>query len=70
MSLTSAKKWYQSKTILSGIVTVISGLAALVGHDISLESQQSLTDLLVILTTIFGGTGAVVGRVFASEKIN
>jgi hypothetical protein len=74
------KHWWQSKTVLGGLVALLSSLLGL-NFDISLSQadQECLTEALVnseMLDRVFqgvsalGGLAAVYGRLTADKKIS
>ena len=58
-----------SKTIWSGIVAILAGLAGLLGYGLSQEEQRQLIELLVAVTSGLAGIGAIFGRVVARRRI-
>lgn len=63
------KKWWQSKTIIGGIVAIGSGLAGLLGYNIDQQTQEDLTNIILQVSAIVGGALAVYGRVKARTII-
>ncbi len=63
------KSWYQSKTIIGGIVAVAAAGASLVGINVHEADQASLTNLIVDGAGVVGGLLAIVGRLTATRSI-
>ena len=63
------KKWWESKTILASLVTVIALIAGMFNITIDTESQQGIIELATVLIGAIGSGIAIVGRIRASKKI-
>jgi FtsH-binding integral membrane protein len=68
-----SKAWYESKSVWGGIVSVLAGVAALVGHALSPQTQAALTDngvaIATAVATIVGSALAIYGRLKADKVI-
>jgi len=63
------KPWYQSKTIIGAVITVLALVAGVFGYGIGAEDQAALADYAVTLGGVVGGLLAIYGRVKASKDI-
>lgn len=63
------KKWYQSKTIIGALVTVLAAFAGMFGIDVSQGAQVELADVIIGLFTAAAGGFTVYGRIKADQKI-
>jgi len=63
------KPWYQSKTIWSSIVVLMSVIAGTVGYDISQAEQIEITELILAAVSAAGALAAIVSRKLAIKKI-
>ena len=64
-----SKKWYESKTILASIVTVIALIAGMFNLTIDTETQQGIVELVTVIVGVFGSTTAIWARIKASKTI-
>lgn len=64
------KKWYASKGVWGGIVTVLALALTAFGYGIGPDDQVALTDYLVSIGGAVGGLLAIYGRVKASKKVS
>jgi len=62
------KKWYQSKTVLAGIVTVLLGTYEAVKVSLAPQFGWTLPEIPGIVFTILGAFG-IYSRVIADKKI-
>lgn len=62
MQLQDSKAWWQSKTILAGIATLLVAVFGM--FNVNLE-EATISDLVVAMATFAGGAGIVIGRVKA-----
>jgi hypothetical protein len=67
--MTTAKPWYLSRTIWASCVTVLIGAAGLAGLPIDGIDGSSLTDTLLQGVTALSGLVAIVGRLWAKQRI-
>ena len=67
--MTDVKPWYQSKTIIGAVVTVLAMILTAFGYGIGAEDQAALVDYAVSLGGVVGGLLAIYGRVKASKDI-
>jgi hypothetical protein len=67
--MTTTKPWYLSRTIWASVVTVLIGAGGLAGIPIDGIDGSSLTDTLLQTVTALSGLIAIVGRLWAREKI-
>jgi len=63
------KVWWQSKTIIGAIITVISIILQAFGYNLAADDQATLTDIMVTVFGIGGGILTIYGRVKASKQI-
>lgn len=64
------KQWYESKTVIGGIVAVVSGVAAAFGIAISPEDQEQIVAAVAAIGSAVGGALAIYGRIKASKPIS
>lgn len=67
--MTCTKPWYQSKSVLGGVVSAIAEMVAVIGYSVSEADQASLVELLIGASAAVGGIVAIVGRVVATKRI-
>jgi len=67
--MTTTKPWYLSRTIWASIVTVLIGAGGLAGLPIDGIDGSSLTDTLLQAVTALSGLIAIVGRLWANQRI-
>ncbi len=70
----NTKKWYQSKTIISSIIAIISTLLPILFNGkLSFHSQQiineNLNQIIYSIITIVSCTVAIIGRLKADKII-
>ena len=63
------KVWYQSKTILASIVTVIALIAGGFNLTIDVQTQGEAVELASVVVGVIGSVVAIWGRVKASKII-
>jgi len=63
------KAWYQSKTILASIVTVIVLIAGAFNYSIDAQTQEGIVELVSVVVGVIGSVVAIYGRVKASKAI-
>lgn len=63
------KKWYESKTILASLVTVIALIAGMFNLAIDTETQQGIVELATVIVGVFGSTTAIWARIKANKTI-
>ena len=64
------KKWYASRGVWGGLVTVVAGAAgAIWGFEFSAENQEATVSAIIGIVTAVSGAFAVYGRVKASAKL-
>lgn len=63
------KKWYQSKTVLAGITTVLLGAYDLARLNLAPSLGWNLPEIPSVVYSILGGIG-IYGRVTASKPIS
>lgn len=64
-----SKKWYQSKTVIGSVVTLIAMVLGIFGFGIGAEDQVALVNIIVGAGGFLGTILAIYGRVKASKKI-
>lgn len=68
--MTDEKKWYTSKSIWGGIVTVLALALTAFGYGIGADDQAALVDYAVSIGGAVGGLLAIYGRIKASKKVS
>lgn len=63
------KKWYESRTILASIVTVIALIAGMFNLTIDTETQQGIIELVTVIVGVFGSATAIWARIKANKTI-
>ena len=63
------KKWYQSKTIIGGLVAMLGIILKAFGFEITLNDQMSLIDVVAEIGSYGGIIFAIYGRVKATKEI-
>ena len=63
------KAWYQSKTILASIVTVIALIAGGFNLNIDAQTQSEAVELVSVVVGVIGSVFAIYGRIKASKTI-
>jgi hypothetical protein len=63
-----SKKWYKSKGVLTGIVTVLFGTYEAVKLSLAPQMGWTLPDIPPLVYTVLGALG-IYSRVVASEKV-
>ena len=65
----ASKKWYESKGVWGGVISVIAIILGVFGYNITPEDQQTIVASLAALGATVGSIVAVVGRVKATKQI-
>ena len=63
------KLWYQSRTILASIVTVIALIAGGFNLTIDAQTQGEVVELVSVVVGVIGSVVAIYGRIKASKTI-
>lgn len=63
------KNWWESRTIIAGLVAIVASGLNLIGVEIPFSEQLILADIAFELATVIAGGVAVWGRVVATKKI-
>ena len=63
------KYWFQSKTILASIVTVIALIAGGFNLNIDAQTQGEAVELVSVVVGVIGSVFAIYGRIKASKTI-
>lgn len=63
------KKWFESKTIWGGLVTLLSVILSVLGYQLTTEDQELLVAVLTGVMGSVGGLLAIWGRLKASKPI-
>jgi len=63
------KPWWQSKTVIGGLVALGAGIAGIFGVALGPDDQAVTTDALVGIAGAIGGLLAVYGRIKANRAI-
>lgn len=69
MSTTETKPFWQSKTVISGIVVVIMSLLPVFGIAGAEGQQENLTEFVFQVVTAVAGIVAIVGRFTATKQV-
>ena len=64
-----SKQWYQSKTILASLVTVIVLIAGYFNYSIDAQTQEGIVELATVIVGVVSSVFAIYGRVKASKTI-
>ena len=64
-----SKKWYQSKSVMGSVVTLIAMVLGIFGFGMGAEDQATLVNIVVGAGGFVGSILAIYGRVKASKKI-
>ena len=67
--MTDTKRWWESKGVWGGIVSVIAFAASLAGYTLSDIDQATLAMLLPGIASGVGGVLAIFGRIKAKSRI-
>lgn len=67
--MTTIKPWYLSRTIWASVVTMLIGAAGVAGLPVNGIDGSSLADTLLQGVTALSGLIAIVGRLWAKERI-
>lgn len=63
------KKWYESKSIWGGLITILSIVLGVFGYTLSPEDAELLIGAFAALGAAVGGIVGIVGRVKATKEI-
>ena len=63
------KVWYQSRTIIGSIVTILALLAGFFNLTITTEDQNGIVELVMVAVGVVSSIFAIWGRVRASKTI-
>lgn len=63
------KKWYESKTIWGGLITILSIVIGVFGYTLSPEDAELLVGAFTAIGAAVGGIVGIVGRVKATKAI-
>ena len=58
-----------SRTVWSGLVAVVAGVAGIWGYGFSSEDQAAVVELGSAVAAAVGGIGAIWGRVAATKSV-
>ena len=64
-----SKPWWQSKSVIGGLVALLAVVLKGFGYDFGLENQQVIIDTLLEVVSGAGAALAVYGRVKATKKL-
>jgi cytochrome c biogenesis protein CcdA len=71
VEMEATKKWYESKTIIASVVTMVLGILSgfgLVGSEATAEADTISNNLVGIITAV-SSLIAIYGRVSAKDKV-
>ncbi|TVM35615.1 hypothetical protein [Oceanidesulfovibrio marinus] len=63
-----SKKWWASKTVWAGVVTIIASILGLLGFDFGADLQAQVVDKLPAIVTGVAGLVTIAGRIVATKK--
>ena len=63
------KKWYESKAVWGGIITVGAAVAGALGIVVDVDTQGQIADLVTLALSAIGGLVAIYGRIKADKLI-
>lgn len=63
------KKWYESKSIWGGLVTLLSIVLGILGYQMSVEEAEAVVLALTGLGATVGTLVGIVGRIKATKEI-
>jgi len=63
------KKWWESKAVVGGLITVCAAIAGGFGIVIDTDTQDQISECVVVAATAIGGLLAIYGRVKAEQQI-
>ena len=63
------KKWWESKAVVGGLVTVLASVGGGFGIIVDLDTQVQITELVVLAATAIGGLLSIYGRIKATLVI-
>jgi hypothetical protein len=63
------KRWYLSKTVVSGLITFLVGAMGLMGYAVDPNDQKTVADAVLAVTTSLTGLTAIYGRVKATKTL-
>jgi hypothetical protein len=63
------KNWWESRTIIAGLVAIIASALSMMGIEVPFSEQIIMADIAFELATIIASGVAVWGRVIATKKI-
>lgn len=63
------KAWWESKSIIGSIVTIIALLAGLFNYTIDAQTQGDMTELAMVIVGVIGSVFAIYGRIKAGKTI-
>jgi len=63
------KKWWESKAVVGGLITVCAAAVGAFGIVIDADTQDQIAEFVVVVATAIGGLLAIYGRVKADSKI-
>lgn len=63
------KRWWESKTIISGLITIAASALGAGGIVIDQDVQDQMTELILMGITAVSGAVAVYGRIKADSAI-
>lgn len=69
MGDSDTKKWYQSKGIIGGIVTILAVALGAFGYQLAPEDQTQLIEAVSAIGGVIGGLLAIWGRMAATKNI-
>jgi len=67
--MTGSKPWYTSKTIWSGLVTLLVLVGGFFGYNISPEEQKEIVVQFMAIAGAVGSLATIVSRKVATKRI-
>jgi NADPH-dependent curcumin reductase CurA len=69
MAEQDSKKWYLSKGVVGGFVSLLAFVALLFGYTVTESDQVVLTELVVAISGAVASVVGIIGRIKADTKI-
>ncbi len=67
--MNETKAWYQSKTIIASLVTILAALVGLFGYTVDLDTQNQIVEVVVTVVAGISGVITIYGRIRATKQI-
>lgn len=67
--LDETQKWYQSRSVLTGLVSVLATVLGFLGVEFGPEEQEALIVSILGLGAVIAGVASIYYRIVAKKKI-